>query len=248
MMVPTLINGTWEVLLPAHRAARTEWRWWERARLASMYRNLRRGDVLIDVGAEEGDMSSLFARWIDPGGVVLIEPNPKVWPNIRAIWEANALPKPRAWFVGFAGHETNLSPPHSDVDSHDRHGWPACAYGDVIGDHGFRGYRDERGRTPTVRLDDLAATSDITPDAITMDVEGAEWAVLEGAEHLLREVRPMVWISIHPSFLRDTYGLNRCDVLRFMEERGYEGYPIATDHEEHWAFSHPDGRRIEQAG
>jgi len=35
------------------------------------------------------------------------------------------------------------------------------------------------------------------PDVIKMDVEGAESAVLKGAQRVLREIRPVVFVALH---------------------------------------------------
>jgi hypothetical protein len=94
--------------------------------------------VVFDIGTEEGDMTGLYAKW--GARVHAFEPNPLVWPNIRAIWEANELPPLDGWFVGFAANATNLRPYGQDpaITQPSRNGWPGCAYGPVIGDHGFR--------------------------------------------------------------------------------------------------------------
>lgn len=245
-MVPTVINGKWELLLPEYRAARPDWttdKGWERVRLDAMHRNLRRGDVLFDIGAEEGDLSALFASWIAPeGAMVLFEPNPKVWPNIRAIWDANALPPPLGWFVGFASDRTELEPPNLDIHLEPSDVWPSCVYGGMVGDHGFRHLAEEADATPQITLDDFVRGSDIYPDVITIDVEGAERSVLLGAFDVLAKVKPLVFVSVHPAFLRDLYRESPDNLHALMAAHGYTGIHLGTDHEEHWAFFHPEGR------
>src|SRR5882724_6033705 len=93
LVKPTLINGKWQLLLPKHRADRPEWKTgWEVERLDALRASIEPGKLVFDVGAEEGDMSALYALW--GAQVVLFEPNERVWPNIRAIWEANRLELP----------------------------------------------------------------------------------------------------------------------------------------------------------
>lgn len=247
-MIPVTVNGQWELLLPEHRAARPDWtteKGWERARLDAMHRNLKSGDIVFDIGAEEGDLSALFASWIAPeGGVVLFEPNPKVWPNIRAIWEANELPPPLGWFVGFASDRTELEPPNLDIVLDAGDVWPSCVYGELIGDHGFRHLAEQADATPQITLDDFVKGSDTYPDVITMDVEGAERAVLLGAFDVLAKMRPLVFVSVHPSFMRDLYREDPDNLHALMAAHGYTGVHLGTDHEEHWAFFHPEGREL----
>jgi hypothetical protein len=99
VMQSTIINGRWQLMLPEHRAARPEWPVWEKERLAAMHDTIKPGDLVFDCGAEEGDFPALWASW--GADVVMIEPNPRVWPNIRAIFHENELEhRVRDWFVG----------------------------------------------------------------------------------------------------------------------------------------------------
>lgn len=239
-MLPVLINGRWTLLLPDHRAVRPQWLiangGWETERLAAMYDAINPGMVVFDIGSEEGDFPALFTVW--GAEVVMFEPNPYVVPNIRAIWEANNLPRPRGIFTGFACAATNLTPPDMEpiFANPDRNGWPACAYGPVIGDHGLRNVSERFHDTPQITLDDYCATYSVIPDLVTMDVEGAELEVLKGAKGVLDRYHPTVFVSIHPEFIKDMYGQTANDVHEFMAELGYTGTHLATDHEQHWQF------------
>lgn len=201
-----------------------------------MHDAITAGMTVFDVGAEEGDFPALFASW--GAEVVMFEPNPLVFPNIRAIWDANNLPAPAGVFAGFACNQTNLQPEQleSVFSEPDRDGWPACAYGPVIGNHGFRNVSERFHDTPQTTLDDYCARHDMYPDVLTMDVEGAELEVLKGAERILKSHRPQVFVSIHPDFIRDMYGQTDADVHNFMADCGYVGTHIATDHESHYLY------------
>lgn len=236
-MVRTMVNGRWPLLLPEHRALRPEWPWWEAGRLAAMHHHIggpsttEPADVLYDIGSEEGDFPALFASW--GCEVVLVEPNPRVWPNIRAIFEANDL-RPMWWWVGFADAE----PDGPDVERSDAGAgagtdWPLCAYGPVIGDHGFMTLW-EQPKVARTTIDELARTTK-PPTAITIDVEGAELKVLLGARGVLTEHRPKVWVSVHPEFMPQ-YGDQAADVYDLMDSLGYERTFIARDHEWHEMF------------
>lgn len=225
-MRETLINGRWPLLLPDHRADRPEWPWWEATRLAHMHHHLGNGGhVVYDIGAEEGDLPALWASW--GNDMVLFEPNSRVWPNVRAIWDANGLPDPLACFVGFAASESS---PLVQFKSP----WPDCADGPLIPDHGFLNL-SERDDVQRTRLDDVANGN--PPTAITIDVEGAELHVLQGAEQVLREYRPLVWVSVHPPFMADMYRHTPAMLHDFMADCGYEARYLCTDHEEHWSWS-----------
>lgn len=235
-MTETLVNGRWLLDLPPHRAARESWPWWEAERLAAMHHHIEPGDVVYDIGAEEGDFPALYASW--GAQVVLVEPNPYVWPCIRWTWEANDLPAPLGWFVGLLGDKP-AEPVDNDTEAWDDRGWPHCAYREMIGDHGFRHLGEHGGRnTPVSTLDALVADVGTAPDVVTMDVEGGELHVLKGAHRTLTEHRPIVFVSVHPQFMEDLYGIvnGTKAVVGHMTDIGYTAEFLTTDHEEHWMF------------
>lgn len=234
--IKTRINDRWELWLPEHRAVRQEWPFWEKERLDSMYKNINPGDIVFDIGAEEGDFPALFTTW--GAETVLFEPNPTVWPNIRFIWEANQLPRPKGYFVGFASNHT-IEHPYAEeeiISQPERDGWPECAYGEVIGNHGFRNVIERYHDTPQIKIDDYCRKYHIYPDLITMDVEGAEFEVLKGAEDALRTRKPLVYVSIHPTFIAQDYPYTDAAIHEFMDSLGYTGEHLAADHEQHWLF------------
>lgn len=241
-MIPTEINGRWTLLLPQHRAERAQWNiengGWETERIAAMAESIGPGSVVYDIGAEEGDLPALWASW--GAEVVLVEPNPLVWPNMKVIFEANDLVGLlRGWFVGFAGEHARLPVGTFQEDYvWDEWGiWPKCAFGSVIGDHGFL-VLEERPDVPVTTVDALAQEWG-APTHITIDVEGAELTVLRGARDVLLGQRPTVFVSIHTDlpWMELRYpGDTRDSVIAFMNLVGYDGEHLATDHEEHWVF------------
>ena len=120
------------IALPAHRAQfHREHPNWHKAWLDSIRSTLKPDDVVIDVGAEQGDMSALIASWVPDGGIVLVEPQPLFWPTIRETFEANGL-KPIGCHVAMVTNAT------SDTQRWSATGiWPPYAYDDVVTDPGF---------------------------------------------------------------------------------------------------------------
>lgn len=247
-MREVLICEQWTLSLPDHRAGRREWPWWEKERLTTMNLAISPGDIIYDVGTEEGDISGLLAKWCNnpsnnTGRIHLFEPNPRVWPNIRAIWEANNLPMPGGCFVGFAADTTFIYDDPFHYPANDSLAtWPECAYGPLIGDHGFCNL-SERPDISKITLDDYAAKHK-PPDVITIDVEGAELKVLQGASNLLMTKLPLVFVSVHPEFMFNEYKSYENELHYFMKCLGYNGYFLAHDHETHYLFQHPSNERL----
>lgn len=228
-MVKTVLNDEYEIILPKHRADREQWHTeegWEKKRLAHIKSTTKPGDVVYYVGAEEGDMCALLAQW--GAHLVLFEPNDKVWPNTRAIWEANGLPDP-VFFTGFASDKTTFPIVYGE-------GF-ADVTGEVIPDHGFKELRDP-DTIPQVKIDDFVKDSGLIPDMITMDTEGSEGLVLRGAEQTLRDYHPRIYLSLHPEFLHEQYGEWGAELRRWIIDLGYKetliDYPL---HECHLMYS-----------
>jgi FkbM family methyltransferase len=57
-------------------------------------------------------------------------------------------------------------------------------------------------RHPQTTLDAFCAANRLKPEVVKIDVEGAEFAVLEGAREILSSAHPIVVVSIHPTHLR----------------------------------------------
>jgi FkbM family methyltransferase len=236
-MKETLINGKYKLILPDHRAARPEWvTGWEVERIESMLSNIQKGDLVLDIGTEEGDISALLAQKSE--NIILFEPNEKVWPNIRAIWEANNLKWPNNYFVGFASNKDTIFAPEFAQYIPDMNYWPSCAYGDLIGDHGFKELAYETDAIPQVKIDTFASSmlKVETIKLITIDVEGSEFEVLKGAKETIKRDRPLIYVSIHPEMMHKTYRQYRFELVHFVENLGYTFEILAEDHEFHYLF------------
>lgn len=242
-MIKVKLNGKWDLILPEHRAARPEWKTgWEKETLDALEKNILPTDIVFEIGAEEGDMSALIAKWCI-GRIVLFEPNPKVWPNLRAIWEANNIPMPLGYFVGFAGTQDIATPNNLNFELGEKNGWPTCAYGEVIGNHGFRHLAEEADSTPQIKIDTYVRQFKILPNVITMDIEGAEFEALKGAEETLKYHHPIIFVSIHPEFMNHHFGQFEKELHVYLENLGYQWKHLAYDHEHHYVFWHPKGKQ-----
>lgn len=229
-MVHCVLNGQYEMYLPKHRADRPEWytkKGWEKKRLQSMYRHLGQNDTIFYIGSEEGEMPALCQMW--GAKVVMFEPNDRVWANTKAIWDANELENPLATFSGFAANFTSEKAPLL------LGGFPPSADGAIIHDHGFKELKDPAD-IPQVKIDDLVEQLGIIPTALTMDVEGSEWEVLQGAEKVLNTYKPKIWLSLHPEFLFGQYGKYSYQVRRWLMDMGYEEELLDYQHEAHFYY------------
>lgn len=95
---------------------------------------------------------------------------------------------------------------------------------------------------PVVTLDAEVAELGLVPDLIKIDVEGAEWDVLRGAERTLAAHRPTLFLSVHPDAL-SRQGLAAADIEAWLAQRGYAWRVLARDHEVHVVASPVEGER-----
>ncbi len=225
-------NPAWTYILPDSIAAWDAPSHWERERLASMQAHLKPGMVLYDVGTEHGWLSAVYGAFTGHGNMVLIEPSPEMWINIRKTWDANGLDDPIASFQMFCGASpstpSRFAPP-----------WPECSDGFAEADEcpamAYRYIGD--AEIPTTTIDQIAASTKRPPDAITVDVEGFEMAVMRGAEKTLRKHRPLVWISVHEDLMERAGWPDVQELYDFMTGMGYGREFLGRDHEAHNFFA-----------
>jgi len=234
--VPRKLNGgEYTVKMPKFLAEHPSWDNWERERFASMKENLKQGDVLFDVGSETGSISAIYARFVGPENIVLMESNPDNWQNIYATWQAEGLADPLATFCGLVSDQTQV--PKTNYDPAYMGAWPLPALtGRVWTPRSYRYLHEHAHNTAQITLDDFSATKKIIPKAITIDVEGAGFEVLLGARELLKKSRPLVWVSIHPDLMLAHYKHSVKEVLSLMALLNYRDTWLASDHEIHYLF------------
>lgn len=235
-MKPCTINGRYTYILPDHLADWDALSMWERERTESMEAHLNGGMILYDIGSEHGAQSVVYSGFCGPENMVLIEPSPWFWSNLRLIWEHNHLKTPLATVQAFVSDRTV-----GDQPSVVYRAWPSCSL--PQDERPARAYAylhapdPKQPPIPQWRLDQLVPKIGVVPDAITIDIEGAELLALRGARAILKIYRPLVWVSVHPDLMERDYGHSPADLHLYMADLDYEPTWLATDHEEHWLFT-----------
>ena len=232
-MQTTRINDRYEIKLdPGRINQHNIWLasgGWEVERLEAMHETIKPGDFVIDIGAELGDFTALFALWGAEVGIV--EPSAGMWPSIRQTWIANVDRDPVFSFIGFASDTDS-----GFVDNALSPAWPDESIGGLTKEPGFC-HLDEQRDLPQITIDNIVDITGLTPNVVTIDIEGSELACLHGASETLKTGITTFFVSVHPDFMRDRWGYSRDDLLDYMYSFGYDGAHLATDHEEHWKFT-----------
>jgi len=228
-MIKTILNGEFEIILPKHRADRPEWHsesGWEKLRLKSMHERIGKGDVVYYVGSEQGEFPALCQMW--GAEVVLFEPNPKVWSHLPLTWTSNNLKLPLACIPGFASNKiNNLARVYFNE-------WPPEVNNEIKAAHGFKELYLEGDTYGQITIDSCVYNHKIKlPTAISLDVEGSEWKVLEGANRTLREHKPKIWLSGHPEFMLQQWNESLYNLRQWIKGLGYQETLLDYQHEVH---------------
>ncbi|HTI69640.1 MAG TPA: FkbM family methyltransferase [Candidatus Limnocylindria bacterium] len=165
------------------------------------------GGDFIDVGAHEGSYSLILAAKASPDArFYAFEPHlayyrrlqanmaiiAGMYPNIRTASFCSAVGDGRGVEITFPMGENY----HPQVRSSDA-------------DTGLK----------TVNLDSFVSVMDLQPGFVKIDVEGAEYFVLQGMKRTLSVHKPVVMLEFHPRFQPPGIALDACGTL--MREAGY---------------------------
>jgi FkbM family methyltransferase len=182
---------------------------------ALLDRLLKPGMTFLDVGANEGYYTVFAAKRVGSAGAVwAFEPSTRELERLRENLCINRLDVrifPHA--LADAAGTADLAIGESEHAGHNTLGKFAYAIAQV--------------RTETVelrRLDDIVAeSSPARIDILKIDVEGAEWRVLNGARETLQRYRPVVLFEMAEESLK-SQGSSREQVLELLHSAGYRLY------------------------
>ena len=92
------------------------------------------------------------------------------------------------------------------------------------------GEKPQETRVPVSRLDKVGLEN-VT--LLKIDVEGAELAVLRGAQETLKKFKPTIWIEMHEdkNLEASLFTYRRADIIQFLTNTGYQllGSPDSTN-------------------
>lgn len=173
---------------------------WNAEEYAALKEHTRAGATVLDVGANVGCYTLLFARWVGDGGhVYAFEPAAESRAGLVRHLSINGLSgrvsvRPEAISDG-AGPA-----PFLDAGIHgDNRLVPEATPG--------------TRSVPALSIDEFCDASGISPDVIKMDIEGAELAALRGARRAIaaRGAALALFVELHPG-IWPSLGVARGDI------------------------------------
>jgi FkbM family methyltransferase len=144
------------------------------------------GMTVIDIGAHVGYYSLLFAKRVGPTGHVFsFEPLPGNLALLRKNIHLNNLTNVQSFDSALFSRtgELSLSVPDEPSNSGD---------GSVIHERGSK-----HVLVQAITLDSFCAADNIQPDLLKMDVEGAEYDAILGAQETIRRCLPKLLVELH---------------------------------------------------
>jgi FkbM family methyltransferase len=168
------------------------------------------GDVVLDVGANLGAYSLLFAQWVGPvGHVYAFEPAPEARRGLERHVRLNHY-----------GDRVTVSAEALSAA-------PGVAQFRAAGLHGDNRIvaagsgADNRIDVRTTSIDEFCAMNRLAPTLIKVDVEGAELDVLKGARATIaaRGVELRLYVEMHPR-IWDSVGSSRAQLEHELDRQG----------------------------
>jgi len=142
--------------------------------------------TILDVGAWVGPYTLLFSKLMgDSGNIYAFEPDPEAFDELRANVQRNALSNV---------HLEKLCIADSEGRANLRVGQES-SLSSILGDRG------KEIPVQTITLDKYCQENGILPDAIKIDVEGAERLVIEGSRTIIRRHSPWVLLEFHAALM-----------------------------------------------
>ena len=192
--------------------------------VALLKRELRQDMVVVDVGANIGEITLVAAQRVGGAGkVIAFEPVSLIAERLAEHVRINDLSQViiRREALGKAGSGRMPIYGSCGQDVSDEHFGLASLYGECAGQNPIE-YVD------VITLDDALASISLTRvDLIKIDVEGGELACLQGAGRVLRRFRPMLIVEVQ-AFSASQAGWNVDELFQYLQGFGYEFFTIGS--------------------
>jgi len=185
--------------------------------LALLDKLLKPGMSFLDAGAMEGAYTVLAAALVGPGGVIWsVEPSARERRRLERNLERNG-------FRHVTVHPVALADSDGKAElkvARDEHSGQ-----NTIGEVVYEQAREIMRETVEIRrLDSLADEYGLKAlDVVKMDIEGAEYRALQGAEASIQRFRPVILLEVFDEAL-EKQGGSRALLLSWLKEHGYDFY------------------------
>lgn len=187
---------------------------WNAEEYAALKHHARAGATVLDIGANVGAYTMLFAGWVgDSGHVYAFEPAAASRAGLERHLSLNGL-NARVTVRPEAIGEKSGSVPFIDAGTH--------------GDNRIVPAASARTKdVPSLSIDEFCETHRLAPDVIKIDIEGAELAALRGARRTIarRGAALALFVELHPG-IWPSIGVTRADIEEELRRQGLAVEPL----------------------
>lgn len=177
-------------------------------------RNIRKGDTVLDIGANIGYFTLIAARLVgDEGRVFAFEPNPSAFDILRKNVEANGYKKNVTLVPKAVSDSSGNVQLFLEKDGNTR--WSS-----IYDIHESSGHLE----VDTITIDDFLTSYEGDVDFIKLDIEGAELAALRGMTSLVKKGGELKIVAEFRPNLLERAGVPPEDYLNFFTDNGFKLY------------------------
>ncbi len=195
------------------------WRSWEKFESELFEKTIKRGDIVLDIGAHIGYYTLIAAKKVGPSGKVFaFEPNERNFGLLKKNVETNNLTNVVLFKNAVSEKKGILKLFISSSNS---------------GDHRIYSNNEARDEieVTTLSLDDVFKKINKSVDVIKMDIQGAELKALRGAALLLKSSSSLkIFTEFWPRGFFEA-GDNPKDYLNLLDQYGFIFYNINSSEE-----------------
>jgi FkbM family methyltransferase len=206
--------GGFELRLPA-RYFRYYPSDYEAQNIGFVNHTVKAGMTVLDIGAHIGLFASIFGQKVGPSGKVFsFEPTPSTFKILKETVRINNLEQVVTPIQKAVSDKSGKTVFYiSEIEAHNSNSLA----------NNKRDYCQEKAvDVDLISVDDLVKQQQLKKvDFIKIDAEGAEYAVLLGADQTIREHKPAILLALHPLFLVN-FGVTLDQIWDHVSKLGYE--------------------------
>jgi len=175
--------------------------------------------IVIEIGANLGYFTNLFQALVGTNGQLhAFEPVPSTFQQLQSI-----LSKGRN---NCTLYNLGTAKEAGEVIFH----VPLKDHGQAtMSPHDCKSWKDreiEEVACSVIKLDEFTPVSSLTKiDFIKIDVEGAELPSLQGAEHILRKHKPLLFVEVCKAWMK-SFGYNAKELEAFLRSLSYSRFEV----------------------
>lgn len=172
--------------------------------------------TVFDIGGNHGDWTDLILSTMNPREIVVFEPFPDHFQNLRSKYETKPQVKVYDMAVGCVTGEVDF---HINSDPRFNH---SLLTRDPKADAWVNVDHTHKMSVAGVTVDDFCEMHKVNEiDLLKIDTEGADFLVLKGAQNMLQKGGvALVYLEVFLKPLMSNQG-SLVDVLQFMDDLGY---------------------------